>query len=223
MYGIEVVTPPANEAVAAADMRKWLRLNDTSEDDVLAELLAGAVDLFENDTGRPVLETVYRQHLTRWPYGPAVPTGPMPGAVVYEAALTGMNRPWFPGQIVLGRGGVTSVAGLFRKLADGSAVAVTGWTADLSTPPARVSLAGVPNPVLTATGVPVSPVGYVEYTAGWSDTEVPKLVLTAIKLLAAHWYRNREAYTGERLGELPAGWCRVVNRYKLGISGDWGQ
>lgn len=225
MYGLQVITPPATDPVAAADLRAWLRLNDASEDGLLAELLAGAVDLFENDTNRPVLATVYRQHLGRWPFGQAVPGGPFPaGAAVYEAAVAGLVRPWYPGQIVLGRGGVTAVAGVYRYLADGSTEALAGWTADVSTPPARVSLSAVPAPVLTAAGVPVSPVGYVEYTAGWADAaSVPKVVVTALKLLAGHWYQNREAHTTDKLNELPDGWRRVVGRYKLGISGDWGQ
>jgi hypothetical protein len=226
VYGIEVITPPATDPVAAADLRAWLRLNDTSEDGVLAELLAGAVDLFENDTNRPLIATTYRQHLARWPWGPAIAGGPsLPyttdPSVPAIAAAVGL---WYPGQIVLGRGGVTVVGGVYRKLADGSTETLAGWTADLSTPPARVSLSATPAPVLTAAGVPVSPVGYVEYTAGWaSAAAVPRVVVTALKLLAAHWYKNREAHAEQSLNELPDGWRRVVSRYKLGISGDWGQ
>lgn len=224
MYGIEVLTPPATDPVAVAELRAWLRLNDTSEDDVLGELLAGAVDLFESDACRPVLATTYRQHLARWPFGPFLPSQPYPSAGVFMPAVAAGVLPWFPGQVVLGRGGVTAVAGVYRKLADGSAEALAGWTADLATPPARVSLAAVPAPVLTAAGVPVSPVGYVEYTAGWpSLSAVPRFVKTAVKLLAGHWYQNREAHSEKKLSELPDGWCRVVNRYRTGISGDWGQ
>jgi hypothetical protein len=42
-------------------------------------------------------------------------------------------------------------------------------------------------------------------------------------LLAGHWYEHREAYTEKASTELPLGWCRVVNRYRSGLTGDWGQ
>lgn len=119
---------------------------------------------------------------------------------------------------------MTAVAGVYRRLADGTAEAVAGWSADLSTPPARVTLAGIPAAVATAAGVPVSPVGYVEYTAGWPTAgAVPPLVRTALMLLAGHWYEHREAYREGALAELPMGWRRVVDRYRTGLSGDWGQ
>lgn len=223
MYGIEVVTPPASAPVTAAELRAWLRLNDSAEDDVLAELLAGAVDLFESDAGRPVLSTVYRQHLTRWPFGAADRSGWYGPGGIPGVLCDGIRVDW-PGQVVLGRGGVTAVAGVYRRLADGSAEALSGWTADLITPPARVSLAAAPAAVTTTAGVPVSPVGYVQYTAGWADAAaVPRLVRTAIRLLAAHWYQNREAHREGSLAELPDGWRRVVDRYRTGITGDWGQ
>src|SRR4051794_11248095 len=111
MYGITNVTPPATVPVAAAELRAWLRLYDASEDATLTDLLAGAVDLFEHDTGRPVLATTYRQDLSRWPgglvgYGPYGP--------IAQGAFPQFLAGWpgvglWPGQtIVLGRGGVTA-------------------------------------------------------------------------------------------------------------------
>lgn len=226
MYGIEVITPPASVPVTAAELRGRLRLNDTAEDGVLTELLAAAVELFEEDTHRPVLVTAYRQHLSRWPwsvcFGPGVP--PPADPVAYLPVIPGGGPAIAPGRIALARGGVTTVTAVYRRLADGSAEEVEDWTADLWCPPARVILAAVPDPVTTAAGVPISPVGYVDYTAGWSSpAAVPQMVRTALMLIAAHWYEHRESYTEKDLGELPAGWSRVVNKFKLGISGDWGQ
>ncbi|MDY3558119.1 head-tail connector protein [Gemmata sp. JC673] len=198
MYGLTIVTPAA-APVTAAELRDRLRINGTAEDGDLTEFLASAVERFEDDTGRPVLTTGYRQDLAQWPAG---------------------------GLIVLGRGGVTAVTAVKRYLADGSTetLAADQWRADLLTPPARVQLAAVPARVTTAAGIAVSPVGCVEFTAGWANAAaVPKQVLTALKLLAGHWYENREAHTEKKLAELPDGWARVVSRYKLGLSGSWGQ
>lgn len=223
MYGVEVTTPPASAPLTAAELRAWLRLNDTSEDAILDDLVASAADLFEHDTGRPVISTVYRQYLARWPLSPGNRPaadwlyGCEPGAALVDT--------WRPGRIVLGRGGVTAVGGVYQYQADGSTTtALTGYSVDLKTPPASVSLASVPAQVLSAAGVPVSPVGYVQFTAGWADAaSVPKAVRTAIRLLAAHWYENREAHRDGALAELPDGWRRVVDRYRLGVTGSWGQ
>jgi uncharacterized phiE125 gp8 family phage protein len=64
------------------------------------------------------------------------------------------------------------------------------------------------------------PVAYVEFTAGWAT--VPETVKTAIKLLAGHYYHNREAYTDSRLDELPQGFRAVCELYKTGLIGPWG-
>ena len=199
MYGVEVLAAAAAPITAAA-LRGRLRLNDSAEDLDLDEFLAAAVERFETDTGRPVLATSYRQTLSKWPCGP----------------------------IVLGRGGVSAVSAVKRYLADGSTetLAADQWRADLVTPPARVALASTPAAVTTAAGIPVSPVGCVEFVAGWSTAAaVPKLVRTALMLLAAHWYENREAWRDSafEMRELPDGWRAVVSRFKVGISGAWGQ
>lgn len=198
MYSVEVHTAAASAPVTAAELRAWLRLNDSAEDATLTELLAAAVERFEDDTRRPVLPTVYRQYLDRWPVGC---------------------------EIVLGRGGVTAVASVSRYLADGTTTeAVTGYLANLRTPPARVVLAGLPAEVETAAGVAVRPVGFVQFSAGWANAAaVPRAVLVALKSLAGHWYENREAFTERDLGPTAEGWGRVVTGHRLGLSGDWGQ
>lgn len=197
MYAVTTTTA-GGAPISAEELRARLRLNEQGEDADLDEFLASAVEQFELDTARPVLHTAYRQDLARWPCGP----------------------------IVLGRGGVTAVTAVRRYLADGSTelLAADRWRADLLTPPARVSLASAPDLVTTDAGIAVTPVGCVEFAAGWESADVvPSLVRTALMLLAGHWYEHREAYRDGQLVELPNGWANVVRRYKLGISGPWGQ
>ena len=64
------------------------------------------------------------------------------------------------------------------------------------------------------------PAAYVEFTAGWAT--VPEPVKMAIKLLAGHYYHNREAYTEQDLDELPQGFRAVCDLYKTGLIGPWG-
>lgn len=197
MYGVTTTAAPTTEPVTLAAFKRRLRINHAAEDEDLAEMLAAAVEQFELDAHRPVLGTSYRQDLGRWPCG----------------------------GIVLGRGGVTAVTAVKTYAADGSTSTLDAdqWRANLLTPPARVHLAAVPDPVTTAGGICVTPVGCVEFTAGWASADaVPRIVRTAVLLLAGHYYANREAYLTGTLSELPKGWRDVVNKYKLGIEGDWG-
>jgi len=122
--------------------------------------------------------------------------------------------------LVLGRGGVTAVTAVKRYTAAGDIETVTGWRSDVKTPPSRVFFPD---------GIPAKdydPAGYVEFAAGWANAgAVPKTVLGALKLLAGHWYENREAYRDSafELRETPLGWASVCRSYSLGLSGDWGQ
>ncbi len=200
MFQITATTPPAAGPVTAAQLRARLRLNSgTAEDEDLDEFLAAAVELFEHDTRRPVLATTYRQDFDTWPWA----------------------------EIPLGRGGVSAVSSVSRYLADESTEPLDAdqWRAVLRTPPARVQLAATPDPVTTAEGIAIAPAGCVVFVAGWANAAaVPPDVLLALKMLAGHWYENREAWRDSafEMRPTPDGWKRVVAKYKLGLSGDWG-
>lgn len=187
MFGIEIVAPAALP-ITAEQLRQQQRLNHTTEDAFLEELIAAAVEQFETDTRRPVLTTGYRQYLTAWPC-----------------------------VAVLGRAGVTAVSNVVKCYDDGTTENVlTGWYADLKTPPARVVFTTEPE------SGERTPQGYIDFTAGWQPAQVPKLVITALKLLAGHWYQNREAYLEGALKELPNGWQNVCNRYRDHLGSLWG-
>lgn len=61
---IQLVTAPATEPVTVAELKAQLRLNDTSEDDLLAGYIKAARGRFEFKTGLSVLETAWKQWST---------------------------------------------------------------------------------------------------------------------------------------------------------------
>ena len=63
MYTLQVITPPTSEPVTVADMHAQLRLNDSSEDALIATYISAAREMFEKLTLRTVLPTTYRQHV----------------------------------------------------------------------------------------------------------------------------------------------------------------
>ena len=207
MVNVEVLTSPTTLPVSVDELKLWLRLNDSAEDALLAELLGAAVDQFEADTRRPVLSTTYRQTLAKWP-----------------TRIVTSNECGHSIGLILGRGGVTSITAVKSiDPVDNSESDLTGWRAELSLTPAKILLDSVPSVPLPLMGYGRS-VGYVTFVAGWPDAAaVPHRVKVAIKLLAAHWYKNREAYGEGKLEDLPNGWRSVVGMYQLGLDGTWDQ
>ena len=53
-----------------------------------------------------------------------------------------------------------------------------------------------------------------------SPTNVDRLVYTAVKLLAAHWYGQRASQTADKLNDLPQGWKTIVDTYRLNLISD---
>jgi uncharacterized phiE125 gp8 family phage protein len=64
---ITVLTPPASEPITRAELINQLRLNSTTGLEAeLDRAIATARELFEGQTGRAVMPTAFRQHLTEF-------------------------------------------------------------------------------------------------------------------------------------------------------------
>ena len=191
---LEVVTPPAAEPVTLADLKAHLRIDWADEDAQLTQFVAAARQMFERKAGRVVLPTVVRERLAGWP----------------ESRLYCLQAaPVLSVQSVV-----------YRDPADAD-VTLGLWRCQVPAEPAtlrfRDSLAypalhpEYPRPVA------------VTYTAGWADAAaVPEVVKAAIRLLAGHYYANREAYTagGSDQRAVPFGFTAVCDHYWTGL--DWG-
>ena len=84
---------------------------------------------------------------------------------------------------------------------------------DLDSIPARVFL---PETLPTVHDT-LRPTVRVTFTAGTSAASVPALARTAIKLLVAFWYEQREAYGETDLKETPQGWKAIIRNFWTGI------
>jgi uncharacterized phiE125 gp8 family phage protein len=67
-----------------------------------------------------------------------------------------------------------------------------------------------------------SPKAYVEFEAGWEPEQVPEMAKTAIKLLAAHYYENRNSHSETSLETVPMGFKAVCEQFKTGLMGPFG-
>jgi hypothetical protein len=190
-------------------MHTWLRLNDTTEDTLLAGLVSAAESLWTNDTAGHVLcSATFKLYLDHWPlqnypygyghvtgFGPTTPIISIPRTPVTAISLVEYLDPTATWQIL-----------------DSSTYSV-----DVNSTPARVMLP-TSLPTLHPTEAPRV---RVTFTAGYADaSHVPADAVLGVKLLASHWYLNREAYLSEDLKDLPAGWLALAHKNHTGITAD---
>jgi uncharacterized phiE125 gp8 family phage protein len=157
-----LLTAPAVEPIALADMKAFLRVETGDDDDVIAALIAGSRIHVEAQTRRALITQSWRLSRDSWPEDGRLKVLPAPlqtltAARVYDE--DGGTRDVDAQSFVLDRGA--------------SALAFAPWALPM---PGRLA-AGIELDVVT---------GY-----GDNAGDVPEPLRQAIRLLVAHWYENR--------------------------------
>lgn len=188
---VRVTTPPAARAVTVADLRARLRIDgddgDADEDALLADLIRTAE---------------------------AQVDGPDGLGIALMAQTWTLTLDAFPAEIVLPGWPVTAVAAVRYLDTDG---------VEQTLDPATYRLVGGADPVrlvlqpskrwpsvLAGRGVVM-----VDYTLGQADVaDLDPGLVTALCLMAGHWYENREAVViGQAATELPLGARAILARF----------
>lgn len=170
---LKTKTPPTAEPVTTAELREFLRLTDSSQDDLLAGLITAARASLEVYLRRTLISTTYQLYFDR-----------------------------FPEVIRLARAPFQSVVSITYADAGGVAqtLATSSYTAELDSLTGRIAPAyGTSWPSTR----PQPNAVCVEYKAGYGDlaASVPKALAIAIKMLAADLYEHPEANGEARLEE----------------------
>lgn len=185
--------------LSVVDMKLHLRLVGTAQDDVVSEMILAAYSMLDGPGGK-----YQRAILGPQEYEISIPTFPAEG-----------------GEIVLAFAPLRDVISISYVDADGvtqemdaSEYTVTGSSIRPAVSPlvAWPSAKSVPNAVT------------VVFTAGWDADKIPYRIRQATKMLAAHFFENREATfidnrSSDFVHEVPIGvkeliaLDRVPNRY----------
>lgn len=192
--------------LAAADLRARLRIDTAAEDALLGEFLAAAASRIDGPDGVGVamMAQTWTLTLDRWPWAAA-------GARAFCGTgwPVAVDLPGWP---------VTGVSEI-RYIDPDGVVQILDHAATfrqvLGTDPARlVKKPGATFPaVLTGQGVIE-----IDYTLGRADAaEVDAGLITALALLAGHYYENREASTPGRVQALPMGVEYILARFARGV------
>lgn len=187
---IRIVTQPACEPVSLEELKMQLRIDPTvtDEDTWLRSILAAAREVVESDTRRAFIATQYDLTMDQFPFWGQLDRQ----SIERTSQMVGV---FYGGGIELRRCPVISVDYLRYLDAAGTLQTLdltTKVSIDTSTEPGRVFPAyGVAWPICRWQNNAVR----VTFTAGYGTTpdSVPNAAKHAIRLLASHWYWNREA------------------------------
>lgn len=182
---------PAGQAVTTAELKAQLRITHNLEDAYLDTLIATAAAHFDGRDGwlnRALLTQTWIRTLSAFPAG-------------------GVDLPFPPLQ------SVTAVryldAGLVERVADPALFHVNDGTE-----PARISL--LPSASFPSTADRPDAVR-IEFVCGYgAAAEIPAQLKHAMKILAAHWYQNREpVVVGAIVSELPLSVQALASPFKV--------
>lgn len=185
---VKVVTKPAGDVLTLAELKTWLRVDVTTDDDLLARLLKGAAARIDgpDGIGYAMLSQTWRLTLDAFPH-----TIQLPGAPVKS---------------------VTSITYIDS---DGTeqTLAAEDYRVDVGTDPARIEPAYGKSWPSTRHVIGAVKVDYVLGEADAAD--VPADLIDAVCLLVGHRYEHREA-AGENMSELPLGVEWLLKDYRRG-------
>lgn len=208
--GYVLVTPPAIEPINLDEAKAHLREESNDSDALISTLIVAARQYAEGDTRRSFITQTWRTES----FG-------FPGAVSFNALLTGhpSERATNINYLRLAHGPVQAITGITYIDENGVVQTLdpTNYVADLSRDIPRVYEAPFEYwPICLVQPGCVK----VTYTVGYgaAAANVPQALRSAILMLLAHWYQNREAVTDGRINqpfEVPMACQRIFDMYRI--------
>lgn len=192
-FALTEQTAPVSEPVTTAEAKTHMRVEISDDDTYIDTLVATARRFAEDYTNRSFINTTWDLALDAFP-----PSG--------------------GGTIILPKSPLSSVTSISYTDTNGDnqALAASVYTADTASEPPRIVEAY--NQDWPSTRDEVNAV-VVRFVAGYgsSDSSVPASIKHAIKLLAAHWYENREASVPNAAGVvgLPMGIDSILRPFRV--------
>ncbi|MDE2337572.1 MAG: head-tail connector protein [Alphaproteobacteria bacterium] len=210
LYRLVETAPPAVEPLTLSEVKTFLRVDQSNDDNFITGLITAARMFCEAETGRALIERNYSLFLDRWPdeerysafdYRDAERRIPTPLVI----APRGIGLPYPP---------LVSVAQVNVYAADNS-VAVfdaSNYFVDTAGAPGRLVLtlgAVPPLPWRIANGIEI------QYTAGYglAETDVPQLLRQGMMQIIAHLYEHRGDSPDQAL--LASGAAAIFKPYRL--------
>lgn len=210
---LKVTTGPASEPVDTADVKEWLRIeSDVTEDDTLLDnLISASRSWIEGYIETKLITQTVTQTLDNWPRSREY-VDPLPSEGHIDTVLA-PERAWVE---LMGRP-VQSITAIYTYDDSGTQSEWSSANYDLSNTGDRARVLpknGIAWPSATRNYDAIEIVYVVGYGASGSD--VPQDILTAMRMMIAHWYENRESVVmGIMPNTLEMGVKSLLSKYKF--------
>lgn len=173
---LKLVTPPEIEPVMVLEVKNHLRIDSTTEDDLLSGFITAAREYCEGVQNRAYITQEWELALDRWPDVIGVPLPPL-----------------------------QTVDSIKYYGTDGTEYTLDPERYQVSTRGYKARIAPVYGDSWPTISLRPLDGIVVAFTAGYGDDrdDVPEKTRVAIKLLAGHFHENREATDIKQVNEVP--------------------
>lgn len=187
---LKQTSAPSVEPVTTTDQKSWMRVDASDEDTLIGSLAAASRAYFEMGTNRQLITATWEYKITNFPAG--------------EITL-----PISPVQ------SVTSITYVDNDDATQTWTA-SDYVVDTSNLPCRIRTAANKDYPSDNRGEPYDIT--ITFVAGYGDaaSDVPDGCKTAIKMLAANWFENRESNAPITLTPVPMAYNALIWQFKDG-------
>ena len=216
MYSNKRTTDPAAEPITAEELDAHLRGDGvlaSEEGDLLNTLITAAREYVEEFTRRALITQSWTLVMDAWP------SVKNDGLGWWDGVREGSISLGTQGYVELPVGPLQSVTSVTTYDDDNSSTvfAASNYFIDTNATPGQLILnTGTVWPVFTRTRNGIE----IVYVAGYGDaaTDVPGALRQAVKMLAAHWYENREfvkTQSDQNQAASPLHVQSILNRYRV--------
>lgn len=187
-----VTTPPALEPVTTTELKDYLRISDTSQDTLLAQLITAARDAVEKRTRRALIEQTVTATFRDWPDDE-------------DDALI----------LPVGNAGAVASVKYYDESNSQQTVNASLYFLVSATQPGRVYFKDAFTfPAVYDREDAVE----IVFTAGYGDeaADVPQLLKIAVMALASYWFEQRlPVNVGNIVNEMPLHVQQMINSYRV--------
>jgi uncharacterized phiE125 gp8 family phage protein len=187
---LTLTTPPAVLPIDKTEMKQHSRIDHDDDDDLIDGLISGVVNYLDGPSGilgRAIMEQAWVLELGEWPATLSLPIEPVTELTVSYLDEDGASQTLAADTYVLDN--APSQASTWR------------WAKDVTAP------------ALSATAA--YPVTFTMVAGAASAEDVDPGLKVAMKMIAAHWYENRETVVvGTSASMVPMAADALLSRYR---------
>jgi len=209
--GSRITTNPESEPVSLMEMKRYLRIDDNSDDIVLSDQIMEARRFIEDQIGLAFISQSWRMALDRWPAG-----GEAWWDGVREMSITELYRSNVLQSVTLPRWPLVSITSVTTYDEDSNATAITVanvFDVDVYRTPGRITLKrGQTWPVALRANNAIE----IVYVAGYANAAaIPMTMKRAVKQLAAFMYNHRGDDCDASQAFSDSGAASLVDQFKV--------